>query len=438
MRDHPGKNGGLEAEAHNDDEEDDDGIEIVNVPSEEIKPLSSSSSSPTNYEMMEKRRFRRNSLPRILIMVGFGVVFVAVFTVLILNLQSGGNGNTNSNSNGNSNDNGVDFPNSNGSENSTGANGGADEDYKETPVIATSTDSPTKSPTMLPTKNPTSAPTVTATLEPTISPTKAVTEEPTTKSPTAYPTIEPTLTPSKSKSASSFVSLTDGIMYDLQTEEPLYHDKTHFTQGLTYSKKSDILFESNGLYHRSSLCRLNPHTGEALLCKSIESDLFAEGMQVYTNKTASNAIENDVDVGDNNADNRNDNDNDNDNDNTNERLIQITWKSLKGFIYDASTLERISEFTFSTTRNEGWGICYDEVNDEFIVSDGSNVLHFWDANTLEEKRRVEVYRHSGAKANDMNELEFVGGKVLANVWYQDVILVIDPVTGVCESEYGKI
>eukprot|EP00551_Chaetoceros_affinis_P015394 CAMPEP_0203714506 /NCGR_PEP_ID=MMETSP0091-20130426/71120_1 /ASSEMBLY_ACC=CAM_ASM_001089 /TAXON_ID=426623 /ORGANISM="Chaetoceros affinis, Strain CCMP159" /LENGTH=335 /DNA_ID=CAMNT_0050592579 /DNA_START=25 /DNA_END=1029 /DNA_ORIENTATION=+ len=279
----------------------------------------------------------------------------------------------------------------------------------------------TLSPTISPTSTPTFTPTSTSTTEePTISPTKSLTGVPTvtTKPPTKYPTVSPTTSPTASPTASPTkgvpaptvpVTLADGIMYDLQSPDPMYHDKTHFTQGLTYSKKSDILFESNGLYSYSSLCRLNPDTGEALLCKSIESNLFAEGMQVYTNST--------------------------DNDNDNERLIQITWKARKGFIYDASTLERISEFTFSTTQNEGWGICYDEANNEFIVSDGSNVLHFWDGVTLEEKRRVEVYRHNGNKANSMNELEFVNGKVLANVWYHDVILVIDPVTGVCESEY---
>lgn len=119
----------------------------------------------------------------------------------------------------------------------------------------------------------------------------------------------------------------------------------------------------------------------------------------------------------------------------NEKLIQLTWKQRNGFIYDARSLERIDTFTFSTTNNEGWGICYDKDNHEFIVSDGSAYLHFWDADSLEEKRRLLVTRQSGMNAEDINELEFVKGRVLANVWYSDVLLVINPITGECEKEY---
>lgn len=186
--------------------------------------------------------------------------------------------------------------------------------------------------------------------------------------------------------------------------DTLLHDKHHFTQGLTYSRSSNMLFESNGLFGRSTVCKLNPDTGETILCKDMDKRFFAEGMQVYG-------------------------------DPGHEKLIQITWKSRVGFIYSAETLEVMSNFTFSTQRNEGWGICYDAINHEFIVSDGSEYLHFWDADSLEEKRRVSVIRQNGQRAVNMNELEFVDGKVLANVWYEDVILVIDPISGKCQSEY---
>lgn len=194
-------------------------------------------------------------------------------------------------------------------------------------------------------------------------------------------------------------------MYEKVGKE-IYHDKSHFTQGLTYSKSSDVLFESNGLYRESSLCRLDPNTGIALKCNKIEEQYFAEGMQVYSHGY-------------------------------DEKLIQLTWKLQRGFIYNATTLERLQEFTFSSTNNEGWGICVDERNNEFIVSDGSNYLHFWNVDTLKEIRRVPVTRQSGKPARNLNELEFVNGKVLSNVWYEDTILVIDPTSGKCESEYGK-
>ena len=201
------------------------------------------------------------------------------------------------------------------------------------------------------------------------------------------------------------VQKTDGIMFQTIGNYS-YHNGKHFTQGLTYSRSSDMLFESNGIYGKSSVCRLDPATGEALKCVNMKREYFAEGMQVYGKAGE-------------------------------EKLIQITWKEKIGFIYDATTLDVIGNFTFTTAKNEGWGICYDEDNHEFIVSDGSEYLHFWDADSLEEKRRVAVTRQGGREARNINELEFVNGKVLANVWYEDVILVIDPKSGECESEYGE-
>ncbi len=233
---------------------------------------------------------------------------------------------------------------------------------------------------------------------------------PTTKNPTATPTrtaASPTIKPTKAPKQLNQQKVTkqDGVMYEIIGEK-IYHDKSHFTQGLTYSKESKSLFESNGLRGRSTVCRLDPITGENLKCNKIESNLFAEGMQVYGHGY-------------------------------DEKLIQLTWQSHKGFIYNATTFERLKEFTFTSTRNEGWGICFDEANNEFIVSDGSNYLHFWDADTLKETKRVEVTRLNGNPAKKINELEFVNGKVLANIWYEDVIVIIDPITGQCESEYGK-
>jgi len=195
----------------------------------------------------------------------------------------------------------------------------------------------------------------------------------------------------------------DGVMYDIIGDH-LAHDARHFTQGLTYSKSSDILFQSNGQKHKSSVCRLNATTGLTVNCVNMENKYFGEGLQVYGNP------------GD-------------------EKLIQITWKSKDGFIYDSESLDIIKKFTFSTARDEGWGICHDRDNQMFIVSDGSEYLHFWDEETLKETHRVSVTRMDGKKAEKINELEFFNGKVLANIWYEDVIVVIDPVTGQCESEY---
>jgi len=200
-----------------------------------------------------------------------------------------------------------------------------------------------------------------------------------------------------------FVSKEDGVMFET-IGDFMYHDKSHFTQGLTYSRISDSLFESNGLYGSSSVCKLDPTTGENIKCVGMDQNYFAEGMQVY-GKAGS------------------------------ERMIQITWKEKTGFIYDASTLDLLDTFTFSSTRNEGWGICHDDKRNEFIMSDGSENLHFLNMESFEEIRRIPIVRKNGQRARNINELEYVNGRVLANVWYEDVILVINPETGLCESEY---
>jgi glutamine cyclotransferase len=126
------------------------------------------------------------------------------------------------------------------------------------------------------------------------------------------------------------------------------------------------------------------------------------------------------------------------------KFIQLTYKAKTGFIYDAYDLEKIpATFTYSSTTNEGWGLTYDKRRQELIESDGSEYLHFWDPRTfntsgdIQELRKVKVTRQDGSAAKNINELEWWMGRVVANVWYQDVILVINPATGVVEKEYGK-
>ncbi|KAG7346779.1 glutaminyl-tRNA synthetase [Nitzschia inconspicua] len=178
----------------------------------------------------------------------------------------------------------------------------------------------------------------------------------------------------------------------------MQHDHKAFTQGLTYARGQ--LFESTGLYGQSTIRILDPDTANVLKTVPMDNRLFGEGMAYYK-----------------------------------DTLVQITWKSQKGFIYNMTTLETIHEYQFASTRNEGWGITWDRCKDELIITDGSEFLHFWDPNTMTEKRKVSVTRQNGKKALEMNEIEFWRGRVLANVWYEDVLLVIDPETGTVEKEY---
>lgn len=154
------------------------------------------------------------------------------------------------------------------------------------------------------------------------------------------------------------------------------------------------------------------------------------------------------------------------------RIIQLTWKDKIGKIYTLPNMQLVQEFRYDTSTGEGWGITFVPHTNEFYVSDGSEYLIVWDAETLEEKRRVVVTFDGGPGGTVdvvkyVNELEFVDFsadepqimmsrdknsslcreddecsdassssssftstmKILANVWYQDVLVSIDPVTG---------
>jgi glutamine cyclotransferase len=172
-------------------------------------------------------------------------------------------------------------------------------------------------------------------------------------------------------------------------------------QGLTFANGK--LFESTGLNKKSTIRQLDPVSGNVLVSVPLGDEYFGEGLAHVDGK-----------------------------------LVQITWKQATAFVWNASDLTTIPPtiYSYETTRNnEGWGITYWEEKNELVVSDGSANLIFWDPNTLETLRTLSVIRQNSQPAVQMNELEFWRGRVLANVWYQDVLLVIHPETGVVEKEY---
>ena len=121
-----------------------------------------------------------------------------------------------------------------------------------------------------------------------------------------------------------------------------------------------MIYETTGLYRQSKVRIINPDT--FAVEKSVDTDpqYFGEGSTFYRDKDG------------------------------NARLIEITWREQTGFIYDAETLEKLQEFKYTTstgTGHQGWGITYDAKKQEFIVTDGSSFLFFWDRDTLKEKRR---------------------------------------------------
>lgn len=194
------------------------------------------------------------------------------------------------------------------------------------------------------------------------------------------------------------VTLEDGVKFEVAGQ--LHHDKKSFTEGLVYVDGK--LYESVGMNGHSALLVLDPDTGDTLERYNMDSRYFAEGLTHVDGK-----------------------------------LIQLTYKSNTGFIYDIKNLtEAPKTFVFHSTTNEGWGLTYDPVKHELIESDGSEFLHFWDPDTMQEKRKVAVMRMDGTQANNINELEYWRGRVIANLWYRDILLVIHPETGIVEKEYG--
>lgn len=197
------------------------------------------------------------------------------------------------------------------------------------------------------------------------------------------------------------VSVDNGIMYEIIGNQ-LFHDKTHEIQGLTYS--NNLLYESFLLKSDSQVCQLDPSDGQVMKCVSLDTDYYVQGIQLYGNQGE-------------------------------EKLIVLTLKYHTGLILDTTSLQVIESFDFGIDEFENWGICWDETSNEFIVSTGSRYLYVWDATTLKQKRYIPAKRLDGSPAFNLDELEFVNGKILANLRFKDIILVIDPKTGICEKEY---
>lgn len=164
------------------------------------------------------------------------------------------------------------------------------------------------------------------------------------------------------------------------------HDTQAFTQGLLWHEGA--LYESTGLYGRSSLRKVALATGEVQRIERLPDDLFAEGLAL---------------AGD--------------------RLVQLTWQEGRALVWSLPGFQRVAEHRY---RGEGWGLCSD--GRRLIMSDGSDRLAFRAPLSFEETGSVRVTRDGRAVGN-LNELECVDGAVWANVWGSDEILRIDPRTG---------
>jgi glutamine cyclotransferase len=164
------------------------------------------------------------------------------------------------------------------------------------------------------------------------------------------------------------------------------HDRAAFTQGLIYL--NGVFYEGTGLNGESTIRKVEVDTGKVLQKAALPQEYFGEGITV---------------VGD--------------------RLIELTWTTGVGFVYDLKTFHPLQTFRY---HGEGWGLTYD--GSKLILSDGTNTLRFLDPSTFREIGQVKVMDGNNPVAY-LNELEWIKGEVWANVWQTDRVVRISPITG---------
>uniref|UniRef100_A0A3N7ES46 Glutamine cyclotransferase family protein n=1 Tax=Populus trichocarpa TaxID=3694 RepID=A0A3N7ES46_POPTR len=152
------------------------------------------------------------------------------------------------------------------------------------------------------------------------------------------------------------------------------------SEGLLYAG-NDTLYESTGLYGKSSVRRVALHTGKVEALQKMDDSYFGEGLTYFE-----------------------------------QRLFQVTWLTKTGFIYDPNNLSKIGKFTHGM--EDGWGLA---TNGKVLFgSDGTSALYQLDPQTLKVISK-QIVRYNGHEVHYLNELEFVNDEIWANVWQTDCI-----------------
>lgn len=169
------------------------------------------------------------------------------------------------------------------------------------------------------------------------------------------------------------------------------HDKSVFTQGFEISNGE--FYESAGLYGQSRIRRYLP-SGEIIKEFQLPPNEFAEGLTV-----------------------------------TEHFVVLLTWQNRKVYFLDKQSLAPIAEHKKT---GEGWGAAWDGTS--IIVSDGSDVLSFYHPDTFTRQRALQVTGHN-RQWQRLNELEFAKGYIWANVWQENLIIAIDPISGMVKHKF---
>jgi len=178
----------------------------------------------------------------------------------------------------------------------------------------------------------------------------------------------------------------DSVVWTYKIVNTFHHDREAFTQGLVF--EDGVLYEGTGIPGRSELRKVELETGNVLQRYKLPDQYFGEGITIFK-----------------------------------DRIIQLTYQSKVGFVYDKDSFELLREFTYPT---EGWGITHNGT--QLIMSDGTPMLYFMDPETLKQINRMMVLEED-RPVWGLNELEYVNGEIYANVWPADRIVRIDPETG---------
>jgi len=165
------------------------------------------------------------------------------------------------------------------------------------------------------------------------------------------------------------------------------HDRSAFTEGLIWH--DGALYESVGREGESEVRRVDLATGRVQQRARIDPSQFGEGLAAWGKS-----------------------------------LVSLTWHDGVAYRWDARTLKPLGKGRYTT--GEGWGLTSDGTS--LIQSDGTATLHVLDPRTLKEKRRIAVTLN-GRPIDQINELEWVDGTILANVWHTPYLIRIDPRSG---------
>ncbi|MXV49413.1 glutaminyl-peptide cyclotransferase [Pedobacter sp. HMF7647] len=182
------------------------------------------------------------------------------------------------------------------------------------------------------------------------------------------------------------------VEYSFKVVNIFPHDTASFTEGLEYH--DGFLYESTGEYGESTLQKVDLTTGKAIKKIDLDSKYFGEGITI---------------IGD--------------------KIIQLTYQEHVGFVYDKNTFKKLSEFNYQAGA-EGWGMYFD--GDQILTNGGSNEIHILNKDSYQKVGDLDVYDDKGP-VNQLNEMEMIDGKIYANIWQTNRIVIIDPKTGAVEG-----